>query len=466
MSPVTNDQLESADIQGLLARGFGNLPWASYVMVHIAEPSPARSLVREWANRVTPANASPLDTAMNVALTAQGVRALTAKSAVDLGFSEPYATGMVTEYRSRLLGDVGKNAPAGWEWGGPNSEPVHLAVLLYAASEARLSELQKSVIGSLATGGMRVAKLLGTAELTDREPFGFHDGISQPVIAEFASTSREGDVVKSGEFVLGYVNEYSQRTERPLLAPDSDPQRILPHDPDGSGAADLGRNGSYLVFRQLRQDIAAFEDFLTRSASVDGHVDAAAKERLAAKLVGRWRESGAPLTLSPDYDDLSYAKANRFGYHEQRSRRVEVSTGRTRATGQPTRLSPTESRHRGISTSQPAASTAASGSDLWARRNRALRRPTRPALSLPQRQYRPAVRVCSAQLGKRSKLRRDGRRRRPADRTARGHHAASSNPPSPSVVATPACPSSCRSAAVRTSFCPAFGRFATCRQLQ
>ena len=82
MSPVTNDQLESADIQGLLARGFGNLPWASYVMVHIAEPSPARSLVREWANRVTPANASPLDTAMNVALTAQGVRALTAKSAV------------------------------------------------------------------------------------------------------------------------------------------------------------------------------------------------------------------------------------------------------------------------------------------------------------------------------------------------------------------------------------------------
>ena len=285
MSPVTNDQLESADIQGLLARGFGNLPWASYVMVHIAEPSPARSLVREWANRVTPANASPLDTAMNVALTAQGVRALTAKSAVDLGFSEPYATGMVTEYRSRLLGDVGKNAPAGWEWGGPDSEPVHLAVLLYAASEARLSELQKSVIGSLATGGMRVAKLLGTAELTDREPFGFHD--------------------------------YSQRTERPLLAPDSDPQRILPHDPDGSGAADLGRNGSYLVFRQLRQDIAAFEDFLTRSASADGHADAAAKDRLAAKLVGRWRESGAPLTLSPDYDDLSYAKANRFGYHEQ-----------------------------------------------------------------------------------------------------------------------------------------------------
>jgi len=127
MSPVTNDQLESADIQGLLARGFGNLPWASYVMVHIAEPSPARSLVREWANRVTPANASPLDTAMNVALTAQGVLALTGESAFDLGFSEPYATDMVTEYRSRLLGDVGKNAPAGWEWGARTRFPSRSA---------------------------------------------------------------------------------------------------------------------------------------------------------------------------------------------------------------------------------------------------------------------------------------------------------------------------------------------------
>ena len=73
--------------------------------------------------------------------------------------------------------------------------------------------------------------------------------------------------MKSGEFVLGYVNEYAQRTERPLLPPEADPQRILPRDPDGSGAADLGRNGSYLVFRQLRQDTDAFEDFLTRSAT-------------------------------------------------------------------------------------------------------------------------------------------------------------------------------------------------------
>ena len=59
-------------------------------------------------------------------------------------------------------------------------------------------------------------------------------------------------MLKDGEFVLGYVNEYGQRTERPLLTADADPHGILPRDPDGSGMADLGRNGSYLVFRQLR----------------------------------------------------------------------------------------------------------------------------------------------------------------------------------------------------------------------
>ena len=92
---------------------------------------------------------------------------------------------------------------------------------------------------------------------------------------------------------------------------------ILPRDLDGSGAADLGRNGSYLVFRQIRQYVDAFEDFLTLSTSEDGRVDQAARERLAAKIVGRWRDTGAPLTLCPDHDDQAHAAANRFGYHEQ-----------------------------------------------------------------------------------------------------------------------------------------------------
>jgi Dyp-type peroxidase family len=312
----TREPVDLDDIQGVIARGYVQLPYASYVLLRIADADSARSVLGGWADHVTPARTAPADTAMNIALTSGGVQALTTRDVLALGFSEPFATGMATPYRSRLLADVCANDPVKWLWGGPTTDAVHVVALLFAGSTGQLAELQQDVITSAEEGGMRLVKVLETSKYSDREQFGFRDGISQPVIAEFASQPREGDVVRIGEFVLGYVNEYDQRTERPLLPPAADPQRILPADPDGSGAADLGRNGSYLVFRQLRQDVEAFEEYLTEATTVGGHTDDGARELLAAKIVGRWRGSGAPLTTSPDYDDPCQAGVNGFAYHE------------------------------------------------------------------------------------------------------------------------------------------------------
>ena len=312
----TRDSVDLDDIQGLIARGYVQLPYASYVLLGIQHRASARSVLGRWVEQVTLAREAPAQTAMNIALTFAGVQALTGTDALAMGFSEPFATGMATQYRRRLLADVGANDPVGWQWGGPTTEAVHVVVLLFAGSAGQLVELQQDVITSAEAGGMRLVKVLETSKNSDREQFGFRDGISQPVIAEFASQPREGDVVRIGEFVLGYVYEYDQRTQRPLLSPAADPHRILPADPDGSGGADLGRNGSYLVFRQLRQDVEGFEDYLTEAATVGGCADDAARELLAAKIVGRWRGSGAPLTTSPDDDDLSQAGANGFAYHE------------------------------------------------------------------------------------------------------------------------------------------------------
>jgi Dyp-type peroxidase family len=318
MKPSSTRQAEALDlddIQGLVVRGYGRLAHAAYLLLHVRDSRAARETVAQWAeSAATPASRSPVDRALQVALTATGVAALTGRSASDLDFSEPFATGMATPYRSRLLGDVGDNDPAGWAWGGPSHVAVDVAVLLYADTATRLAELQKSISTAAIDGGFDILAALATAELSDREHFGFHDGISQPRFAGVEG-ERDGAVIRAGEFVLGYVNEYDQRTERPLLSPTLDPGGVLPRDPDGSGAADLGRNGSYLVFRQLRQDVAAFEEFLDRQATVGDGVDVQRREYVAAKLVGRWRGSGAPLALAPHADDEAFAKANNFGYH-------------------------------------------------------------------------------------------------------------------------------------------------------
>jgi Dyp-type peroxidase family len=80
-----------------------------------------------------------------------------------------------------------------------------------------------------------------------------------------------------------------------------------------SGWRDLGRNGSYLVFRQLSQDVARFWNFVDTVARANGAGDPDARVRLAAKMVGRW-PSGAPLVKSPDRDDPSLKRDNNFSY--------------------------------------------------------------------------------------------------------------------------------------------------------
>ena len=143
---------------------------------------------------------------------------------------------------------------------------------------------------------------------TERTSFGCKDGIGNPVIAGsgIPPTNRHEAPCRPGEFVLGYPNELGQLP--PMPTPEV-----------------LGRNGSYVVFRKLQTRVAEYRRYLrARATSREG------KERLAAKLVGRW-PSGAPLVFAPEGDDPALgadpARNNDFGYAAEDARGLRCPLG-------------------------------------------------------------------------------------------------------------------------------------------
>jgi Dyp-type peroxidase family len=320
-------KLDLDDIQGLAARGYGNLEAAAFLLVAVDDAAAAGAWLGSASRTITNAEARPDDRAVNIALTSSGLQRLGLAPDALRMFSNEFVAGMTTPHRTRILGDLDENAPARWEWGGPNSPAIDAALLLYARNEATLATLENEQTSLLQGGGVRLVRRLGTVNLDGVEPFGFRDGISQPFVEGLSKTGPPETTVRAGEFLLGYPNEYGLYTDRPLLEPSADPEGTLRRDAAGSGRPDLGRNGSYLVFRQLRQDVSAFWRFVDGATRrPDGNSDPEARLRLAAKMVGRW-PSGAPLTLAPDADDPALAEANDFAYHDEDRRGTRCPVG-------------------------------------------------------------------------------------------------------------------------------------------
>lgn len=218
--------------------------------------------------------------------------------------------------RAGLLGDAPSGA--GWHATFGGKQPDALLVVAGNSSDevqaqaAALSARLAQVVGEDA-----LPSQLGNTfdnDLRGREHFGFADGISQPGIRgrhnrgpkafitrrHLPQSDAEHDLfglpgqhlVWPGEFVLGY----------PASSPDPripGPVRPVPG---------WMHNGSFLVYRRLRQDVAGFRIWLHREAEQlqefpgFAHLNPAQRaQKLAAKLVGRWPD-GAPLARAPDND--------------------------------------------------------------------------------------------------------------------------------------------------------------------
>lgn len=129
---------------------------------------------------------------------------------------------------------------------------------------------------------------------TGHEHFGFKDGISQPGIAGFTTASKGGAPIATGEFLIGYPDQdgHVSGSATPAGPPPQSGQAGYPGPgtPGGPAMPEWTRNGSFAVYRRLRQDVAGFRNFVTQSAATIG----LSPDQVGAKLVGRW-PSGAPL---------------------------------------------------------------------------------------------------------------------------------------------------------------------------
>lgn len=293
-------ELELGDIQDLVI-GYPRFPYARYLFLRFGAENAARTWVGDLAAAeisTIAGRAEQAASALNLALTWNGLAALGVAPESLATFPEEFRVGMAG--RAERLGDVDVNDPRRWEPAAPGTTEVHAVVVIHAATEDDLEQRCRRVRHGLAG----VAELVteqsghrlqddrttrpGSAKRFSREHFGFLDGISQPII--------EGLKDIPAERLPGQGVQHSDGSWRPLRAGE-----IILGYPDEEGflavaptPPELAHNGTYFVYRKLRQDVAAFR----RLMAEQGAHYPGGPEELAAKMVGR-RPDGTPLAL-PD----------------------------------------------------------------------------------------------------------------------------------------------------------------------
>jgi len=313
---MTYSMVDYADVQGLVRFGYGRMTSASYALVRVKNVAAAKAWLRAAPVTNAVEQRPPPTTALQIAFTAPGLARLCLPPSVMEGFSREFRGGMAQERRARQLGDVGNNAPSKWLWGNDGQEP-HVLVMFFAEPE-QFDLFVQTAKGNTWSDAFEEVTWLGTSNLEEHEPFGFKDGISQPEIDwdEQRQTPCKQleytNIVALGEFLLGYRNEYGKITDRPLLDPDAANAELL-SAVDMPEKKDVGRNGTYLVMRQLEQDVRGFWRFLYEQNG--GNLAEVAQ--LGAKMVGRTRAGDplVPIQTEPiaGTDPLT-VKQNQFTY--------------------------------------------------------------------------------------------------------------------------------------------------------
>jgi Dyp-type peroxidase family len=322
--------LELDNIQGYLIRGYAHMLYSRFAYLQISDAKAAKKWLSEsWKTMTTAKHirdkSQISNTHLNIAFTHDGLKQLGLNEENLAAFSREFRQGMVSPHRARLLGDSDLSSPESWIWGGPQNEPIHLCLMVFGNDKSGKDDLEMDKQVCLAyyaeleskfeENGLKLVYYIdGQTQPQNKEHFGFRDGISQPIIEGSGRVGPKDDVVKAGEFLFGYKNEFGVYPDTPLLASPQGDLNLLDSDAEGSGQKDLGKDGTLMVMRQLDQDVNKFWTFMNENTkNPDGSINEAESAKLAAKIMGRW-QNGAPITLFPDKDPGPNSDINEFGY--------------------------------------------------------------------------------------------------------------------------------------------------------
>jgi Dyp-type peroxidase family len=321
-------EIDLGNLQGVVKRVYP-YPICRHLLFHFGDSGNARAFLTQLLPQVTQAD-NPLqpkpDALLNLGLSYTGLVAL----GIDQGLLTQFDALFKSGPDPGELGDVAgsRSDPQNWWERQFTTDHIHGVVHLYALSDAAMDAVSARVRTLLSRFGITelIPRQSGVPlegrSLGDRRlHFGYRDGFSHPDVA-WSDDRSETNELSFRHFVLGY----------------SDPE--IPSAPATGAAAELVRDSSYVAFRWIYQDVAAFNRFLSREGpTLAPHLPPGdAEELLAAKLMGRWR-NGTPLVLSPDRpvpdqsanNDFTYARDDAHGLRCPFSAHIRVVNPRDQA---------------------------------------------------------------------------------------------------------------------------------------
>ena len=293
-------QLQLDEVQGNVFGGFLK-DHQTYLMFGIADAARAARWIRESAcNEVATAaevlkfnalfkglrarrgeHAIVKATWMNIAFTRRGLELLGLLGIARM--DEAFAAPSVAARARDVLGDEHASTPENWN-AAYRAEAIHVVVIVASDERQELHEYADFILDAATSNGLELLALeRGNAlpgALRGHEHFGYKDGISQPRIQ---GVDEGPNLLSPWDFVVNAVD----------AAPGAPQQPGYPPPPAATPVPAWNHQGSYLVFRRLRQNVPLFNAWEDQETPHDLDSD-----RFGAKVIGRY-EDGAPYERVP-----------------------------------------------------------------------------------------------------------------------------------------------------------------------